>query len=241
MDRKALESLDSEILIDIAKKRKIKVRDDISRESLIEQILDDCNDRREELDDIENAPMRVEQRKYDVLIDEELYNNLEEKKLPDLKGESFFRLLIRDPVWAFCYWNVKDTILEELLSNEDFSGFFLKVYQYKKNDKDSSLDSYVIPVSTDDDSYYFSIVQGYSYQVSLVTQEMDKENVILTSNIIDVPSVQIKPKNDNDFNLDSDILISLSAIDTREEFLAIQSPFESSSSFSSVDFYITGD
>lgn len=240
MDRTELDRLDRDILIKIAERKKLKVPKDAAKEYLIDIIVEECSDIREELDNIENAPMQVEKHKYDVIKDEELYNDLEEKELPDLSGESFFRLLLRDPFWAFCYWNIGSGIMEELLADDNFSGLFLKVYHYKTEDREASLDSYIIPVDLHDTSYYFSVSQGFSYSISLITQEADKEKVLLTSNTIDVPSLQIKPKDDDDFNLDSDILISLSAIGHREDLFIGDSPFQASS-YSSVDFYLAGD
>ncbi|ADN01836.1 DUF4912 domain-containing protein [Spirochaeta thermophila] len=233
MLRKRLEQLSVAELQRLADREGVRLPEDAEKDELVDILLDFYEERREERELFTNHPMRIEQRKYEISLDEEIDYGEEEFPFPREYNRTGIYLLLRDPSWAFCYWEIPQTFLVRL-KKEEFGGLFLRVHRGTMDGEGFlSEESFVIPVQLQDRSWYINIpVQGAAYRVDLITMEKDREVLLCRSNVVHVPVPQVKPKRPGEVSLNSDILISISALHNRDELFFPDGGVDSTSSSS---------
>ena len=149
MTEERLQKLSHESLKKIAVNEGIKYVEETSRKDLIEQILEAMEEERLERERSNNYAIRIEEKKYNIIQDEELEAQEEaEYCIPEKYQETRICLLIRDPYWAYALWDVRDSDLLEL-KKKRFQGLLLRVNQLSRNVSDGKrklIDSFEIPV-----------------------------------------------------------------------------------------------
>ncbi|MCF6335463.1 MAG: DUF4912 domain-containing protein [Spirochaetales bacterium] len=198
MTRDRLSSYSLFDLYKIAENKGIKYNySDANREELVEIILDAFEEDENEREITNNAAMQLKSKKYDILQDYEL--EAQEKKvysIPDRYNETRIVLLLRDPHWAYTYWDLNENMVSELKNELFFEGFFLRVFELKEKKsfggdsytKDNILDYYDIPVDEGDDSWYINLGKiGKFFGIELCSLVYGKEKILSRSNIIKSP------------------------------------------------------
>ena len=108
--------------------------------------------------------------------------------LPKQYNISFIDVLIRDPLWAFVFWEIKlhDRKLYE--NNEDFEGYCLRAIPLKGNQPDMPA-SFIVTVSENDSGRYlgFPPDSGRSFKVELCAMRYGKCLVITESRPFTLP------------------------------------------------------
>ncbi len=208
MTQERLDSLSLEKLCEIAEKEGFKKASDTrDREVLIDYILEAMNDNRIERNIINNPAMKLKGHKYDIFKDEELVSGQKEIfHIPERYNETQIVLLLRDPQWAFAYWDVNDLEAESLRNEMFFEGFFLRVYEQSINESvPENGDQYFdIPISENDGSRYINFLHGgKQYSVNLFVMVHNKEKLLCKSNIVHSPRGYIA-ENNEEFMKDSD-------------------------------------
>ncbi|MDR0643193.1 MAG: DUF4912 domain-containing protein [Treponema sp.] len=79
----------------------------------------------EELLDYERSEEEEEQETEESLSESPDY--LETAPIPRQYNITFIDVLVRDPLWAFVFWEIKEHDRESFEKNPEFSGFFLRV------------------------------------------------------------------------------------------------------------------
>ena len=98
---------------------------DGSREELIEKILDALEESESERADANNDAMRLKSKKYDILQDYELKAQENQVySIPERYNDTRIVLLLRDPLWAYTYWDLNESKVLELKSEIFFEGFY---------------------------------------------------------------------------------------------------------------------
>lgn len=191
---------------------------DGNRGELIEKILDALEESEDERADSNNDAMRLKCKKYDILQDYEL--EAQEKKvysIPERYNDTRIVLLLRDPLWAYTYWDLNESKVLELKNEIFFEGFFLRVFELdtKKDSKkdsyskDNILDYYDIPVDEKDDSWYINLGKtGRHFGIQLCSLVHGKDIVLSKSNIIKSPRGFVA-ENINDLTADSGTMTML--------------------------------
>ncbi len=192
MTRKRLQSLSTAVLYQIAEKEGFKrISDEPDRDSLIEYILEAMADSRIERDIINNSAMKLKNSKYDVFQDEELVSRKEENfPIPDRYNETKIVLMLRDPQWAFTYWDISDAEKEALQNDMFFEGYFLRVYEHSAPVfYPESADAYFdIPVSDSDNRWYINLIHGGKwFSVGLFAVVHTHEKHLAQSNMVKSP------------------------------------------------------
>jgi len=111
LTRVYLESLSSGELLKLADKFNIDIPAGLERVFIVEALLESAfgdEDRNKTVDDIES-------------------DFLESSALPKQYNISFVDVMIRDPLWAFVFWEIKSHDRELFESAPDFEGYCLKV------------------------------------------------------------------------------------------------------------------
>ncbi|RKX86225.1 MAG: DUF4912 domain-containing protein [Spirochaetes bacterium] len=168
-----------------------------NRDELIEKILEALEEDKNERDLANNDAMKLKNMKYDILQDYEL--EAQEKQvysIPEKYNDTRIVLLLRDPLWAYTYWDLNDKELAKMKEELFFEGFFLRVFELssKKTSKEDSfskdniIDYYDIPVDEKDDSWYINLGKtGRNFGIQLCSVIHGKVSVLSKSNVIKSP------------------------------------------------------
>lgn len=191
MTKERLQRLSFAALLEIAAKEGIKVPEGIERESLVEQIQEAMEEDRDEREQSNNSAMRIKEKKYDIVQDEEV--EAQEKAdypLPDRYNETRIVALLRDPQWAFAYWDLKDSDISPLVESPDFRELLLRVHETPEAEiADTEQRSFFdIPVKAADNSWYINLPNpGRAYFIELLSTVGDVEHILCRSNVIHSP------------------------------------------------------
>ena len=192
MTRERLRSFSMRVLREIAEKEGFKGASAVGdREEIIDFILESMADSRIERAVLNNAAMKLKGNKYDIFQDEQLVSSEKEiYPIPDRYNETKIVLLLRDPQWAYAYWDVNDQDAESLRKDVFFEGFFLRAYE-QNNEKysDAAVEKYFdIPISETDESRYINLLHGGKwYSLGLFVMVHNKEKLLARSNTVKSP------------------------------------------------------
>lgn len=189
MTREKLQSLSYKDLFQIADNGNINVHKGIVKEELISVIIDAFEDERLDREHNNNLTIKLEAKKYLVGQNEELFLDFtDDIQLPERYEENCLILMLRDPSWIYCYWDIQDRILQELYQEADFTGLFLRITELSVPDwgKHSPLDCFEIPIQFEDLGRYINLPNNDSfYGGEIFSRIADQEEVILRSNVIE--------------------------------------------------------
>jgi len=94
--------------------------------------------------------------------------------LPRQYNITFIEVIIRDPFWAFVFWEIKTQDKEQFEKDPDFQGFYLKVSPCVAS---APASAFTIPVSQNDTAWYLglSLVAEQGKTLSAETQSDQKQ------------------------------------------------------------------
>lgn len=184
-------SLSMEDLLVLADREGLKDPEKYDRQELIEIIVE-IRDEKLANRLMNNDIMRLKGKKYDIYLDEIGDNpDVQGFPIPDQYPETSIHLLLRDPYWAFAYWELNQHEFQELKEAHDGVSLSLKVYELSVGDTrpDDPRSSFDIPIDEQDSSWYINLPHpGSSYLVDLVVQSFDGlQELLCRSNIIESP------------------------------------------------------
>ncbi|ADK80668.1 DUF4912 domain-containing protein [Sediminispirochaeta smaragdinae] len=221
MTRERLLTLSKETLVALARREGLYVEDDLDfdeddREEIIDQIMDALEEDRSERIAGNNSAMQAKGRKYDILLDEEIVSQeTEEYLLPDHYNETRIVLLLRDPLWAYAYWDIQDVRLKSLCDEPYYEGLFLRVYEFSSAipSKDHVIDYFDIPVKEEDDNWYISLPKpGGFFCVDLRGKSLHGETLLCRSNMIKSPLGYIAENQEDFFSHPDQMKVLLSGL-----------------------------
>lgn len=217
MTKDRLRSLSYNELSHIADKGNISVLQDMDKESLISVIFEALEEERLDREGNNNLTIQIEAKKYAVSQDQELFLEFGDNvELPDRYQETRLVLMLRDPSWVYCYWDIEDRVLDELKENSDYSGLILRVTELAASDwgKDSFVDWFDIPIQFDDLRRYINLPsEDTFYGVEIHALLGEKEVLIVRSNIVESSRDYVAPFSEKK-NTNRDLLIELSGSST---------------------------
>lgn len=191
MIRDRLEALSLESLRRIAVQYDIDFTEDTPRETLADLIFDAIEENRLEKEASDTNPVRVEEKKYVLLEGAELegvHNFPDDAQLPEYYNETRIVLLVRDPAWAFAYWEIAPGTFDELGEEDDAA---LDLVLRVSGSEDPSLkraDQFDIPVQGSDRNWYINLPKPETYyRIDLIARDGDTETLLASSNTILVP------------------------------------------------------
>ena len=191
VSRTYLESLTTDELMNIADKLEVDIPLGLDRIFIIEELLDNvCED-----DEESSAPEK----------DLEDSGLIESVPLPKQYNISFIEVMVRDPLWAFVFWEIKTQDKEQFEKSPDFSGYYLKVSPIEKSARRAEENDRIfkIPVTPTDTSWYVGFTptgpDGISpmpecqYRVELCVVMKGEETVLASSNPFKLPGLSELP------------------------------------------------
>ena len=120
--------------------------------------------------------------------------------LPQQHHVTFIDVLIRDPLWAFVFWEIKahDRSVHE--NAADFKGYCLRVIPLNEDSlQPDEAASFIVTVDTGDSARYlgFSSEDGRCFKVELCMLNREERVALAESHPFSLPRL-IKPKPDED-------------------------------------------
>ncbi|MDR3200382.1 MAG: DUF4912 domain-containing protein [Spirochaetales bacterium] len=187
--RERLEALPEPALRDLAKKEGIEVPPDVARILLVDLLFEVLEDKVEERKSQNNDSVRLQQIKYDLsYIDEVGENSAGDDFFSVQYNDTRIVLMLRDPFWAFAYWDIKGGTLRQIKKEYEADNVVLRVLRVKQPGEET-LDSFDIPLGPSDSSRYINIPeQDAFYRASLILQGQTWEKPLITSNVVRVPA-----------------------------------------------------
>ncbi len=191
MTRERLQTLSGDVLRKIARREGIRNHENSSQEVLIDLILEALEEDRTERESNNNAAMRLEHKKYDILMDEEIVLlSQDEYPLPEAYTDTRIVILLRDPLWIYAYWDINPVQQESLEEEPFYEGIFLRVYEFHGDSPDGNnvVEYFDIPVDEKDNSWYINLNHsGSDYCVEIRCRMMNKEKILAVSNTLHSP------------------------------------------------------
>jgi len=209
-----LESLSTGELVDLAAGNGLDIPPGLERAFIIEELLYLNNERDDttggETEEIELCDINYH--------DSHHHEFAEYMVLPQQYHITFIDVLIRDPLWAFIFWEIKDRNIYE--NAADFSGYCLRVIPLRKKDGEDNLQpdeaaSFMVKVDSGDSARYLSFPpeDGQYFKVELCMLNYEDRTVLAESRPFRLPRL-IKPKPDESLQaVYSNPLAVLSGVD----------------------------
>ncbi len=192
MIRTRLEELSIEGLLLVASRNGLEPDPDVDRDQLIGQLVEIIRENREEREAGNSKTVRIQQKKFSVIHEDEapsVENLLDGFVLPHHYETNRITLMLRDPHWAYTYWDLSTAKANEYQESTRFDGLFLRVLQLDGSAEDLRIqDSFEIPVQIEDSSWYIYLPRLESYyRIQLVARNNHRRELLAVSNEVYVP------------------------------------------------------
>jgi hypothetical protein len=172
-----LQNLATSDLIDLANSLELFVPPNFSRISLISEIL--------------SMNSELEALPYNILKILPLEDEMDD--LPTSYGMTEVRILLRDPMWLFAFWDINTNQLEQLLKTDPNVSIFLRVMSFKSEKDDTYYAFEDINVKQEERSIYIhTSINEEVTQVALMFKTKHKTELMAKSNFIYMPRKNIK-------------------------------------------------
>jgi hypothetical protein len=212
MTRESLHSMPLEELVALAREEGYDEDGSTDRAALTEFILENVEDRAREKEQ-ENSPfMRVEESKYQ-LSDPLSHDGAGPDIYPiaDRYNRTKIVFMVRDPHWAFAYWDLDDKTCEKLPDKNSSFQLILRVHETVGVDgsKPGTPSSFDIPIQRGDSRWYIYLPnQNRSYLLELGIIARGKYSCLARSNPIHTPRESVSESRGyaSDWSSDSDLL-----------------------------------
>jgi hypothetical protein len=174
LDRSFLERLSTDELIKLADTCGIDIPPDLARSIIIEELIDI---------DAENE--EPEERKFQPLRERNLSDTA---PIPKQYNITFIEVLIRDPLWAFTFWEINTNSKEWYERSAAFGGYFLKVRPAGGDVAAAEDRSFTVAVGNQDNAWYLGFSPaGGCFRVELCAHYGETADVLAVSRPFRMP------------------------------------------------------
>lgn len=170
-----LEALSLEELYALADKTGLDLPAGLERSFVVEEILEALEEDSEDRRAAQGEAVHIDEKKYSGMrigdFDED--PGLGEP-MATRYNETMIRAIVRDPSWAFAYWDVADTELEAIRGDEASAGLFLRVAELSPavEQLDSHREYFDIPIADNDLQWYINLPRsGVRFRIDLCARK----------------------------------------------------------------------
>ncbi|MDR1400504.1 MAG: DUF4912 domain-containing protein [Treponema sp.] len=181
LKRPHLESLTTQELVQLADSFGIDIPPELDRIFIIEELMESAEEEEaSEEEEVSDTPDDTQAVPHKKLFDKRI---TEPVLLPKQYNITFIEVMLRDPLWAFTFWEVKNDDKEIYEKADDFAGYQLKVSEYH-----NLWEPFTIPVGVDDDAWYIGFPpESGRFKIELCVLRGDEEIVLATSRPFTMP------------------------------------------------------
>ena len=164
-----LQTLSTDSLFKLADQYGLFLSADLTRHLLIGELLE-----------LEDEPINTE----DVSGNTALSDTL--KSQPYSYNMTEIRVILKDPLWFFVFWDFHQRLFTELTKSKSFASFSLRVHSLNPDNTAQSLDFFDIQVPADDRKWYVHVsFDEYLHRIDLMALFTDgHEQLLAQSNIV---------------------------------------------------------
>ncbi len=174
LSRAYLETLSFSELLKIADKDGIDVSEDFNRNFLIEEIL-------EVQEDFEKIELD------DMIISDEESESPKEELVPRAYNSTEVEMVLRNPAWAFVYWNISESDRVSL-EKAFVSQMWLRVNSFSEKDQVKPDEFFDIQISREDNGQYVLLPQNKKFfRVDLLFNLDNFVDILASSKILEKP------------------------------------------------------
>ena len=187
MTEERLQLLPEKFLREIAVKEGISFDDTTDKQELIDLIIEAIEEDRQENVLANNPAMHIKERKFDITLNEQFDFEEDQYPLPEQYNETRIMLLLRDPAWAYTYWDIKESDVAAYKLGAMKAELLLRVYELSEKvfSKTAVNDYFDIPVKFNDNSWYINLSSpGSYYTVELLLSGRSGEKSLCRSNSV---------------------------------------------------------
>ncbi len=198
MTRERLQRIPLEELKALAGAEGYEFSSAIDRSTLIDLILENTGELRRERKEENNPSVRVEESKFDIADGEEPEED--GSILPSISktyNQTKIVLMIRDPNWAFAYWDMDRPLRERLRLSTDVHPLVLRVHDVElvKFNGENSNSFFDIPIQLSDRRWYIYLPNtNCSYVIELGLVATVKYECLARSNTVRTPRDSLSEK-----------------------------------------------
>jgi len=187
MTRERLRTMPLAELATLARSNGLEPADGLDAEELIELLLEDYQEMRQEREEGNNPSVRVEEAKFEVGEEEPPAGaQAQEPSIPQRYNETRVVLMARDPHWAYAYWDVEDAQAARVRRDSGFEQLVLRVQDLQP------ASSFDIPIQWSDCSWYIYLPnQDADYALELGYLAAGRFRPLARSNQIRTPRESI--------------------------------------------------
>ncbi|MCR5621062.1 MAG: DUF4912 domain-containing protein [Treponema sp.] len=184
LSRKKLESLTNAELMELADEYMLDIPSSLNRNFIIGELLDYA----EELEASALADQELSYVEYKE--DEDGEDGENGIQLPKSYNETKICTILRDPAWAYAFWDISEADLQSFYDSESFSNLNLHVSFFDSEDSDVQTDTIDLMVSLEDRNQYILLSSPKKHFIlSLEACYKGKESLTLArSKKISVPT-----------------------------------------------------
>ena len=213
LTRAFLESLTTGDLEKIADNLGVDVPDNPDRISFIAELLEAGSD------DNDSTANPAEQ-------DLKISSYVESVPLPKCYNITYIDVMIRDPFWAFVFWEIKSSEKEQMEKSADFNGYYLKVTPLWEPNENELDDVFTVQVKPDDTAWYLGFDPAaeagcpgtsgkypkgtLAYKVELCAAIGGAETILAVSSPVKLPGLPELPNKAENAALSGNPLVCLS-------------------------------
>jgi hypothetical protein len=179
-----LESFTSQELLTVAAQLAVDLSPGLSdRTQIIGEILDAVDER---VKPVQNGGRERNAARMEAVPDPKS-NPFLTVRIPERYNITYIKALVRDPLWFFVFWEVKESLLERLLKTEDFEGLCLRINALKKT---AVFASYSVSVGNNDKAWYLNFpAEGDEFFVELCARVDGREDALAKTRAFRQPDI----------------------------------------------------
>lgn len=194
MKTERLESYSIEELYALADRMGLDLPPDLERPFVIEELIEALAEENEDRRSSQGEAVHVDEKKFSGFDFDGLSGDGDaDCVLEDRYNETMIHAIVRDPLWAFAFWDLSDAELEELRGGESSAGLFLRVIEISARSEGQQYKEYFdIPVSDEDRQWYINLPRsGVRFRVDLCARRPGmmggKTRIMARSNEVQSP------------------------------------------------------
>jgi hypothetical protein len=185
--RRFLSDASYEALLRLADTYGAEVPESVTRDEL-EEIVQEAEDEwYAEHRESNSHPVRIGESKYNIQVSGMQDPAQEEVELPDSYNETRIVLMLRDPSWAFAYWDIRDSDRTAFQRSDSFEGLTIRVFLLPDPNAGSgeASETFDIPITLIDNRWYINLPsQDVYYRLAIYANDEGGERELALSNVI---------------------------------------------------------
>lgn len=166
-----LETLSTADLLELAEEYDLDIPEQLNRRFIISELLEIAEELNEETNQSANDDFEENPENFEAT-----------KELPSTYNETTIDVVLRNPAWAYVYWDISAADLQDVINVKGFTKLLLRVHFWESETADKIEDFCELTISVEDRAQYIFLPAGKKYfSIDLVADFSNVEPQKLSS------------------------------------------------------------